>query len=72
MSEMWFCSNVNIMEGRFSNCQYENNCKQTKKWNRKQKTEKSTMLNIFNKEEMNTLGVINDHHCEKKETQVDI
>ena len=38
----------------------------------KNETEKSKMLNIFNKEEMNTLGVINDHHCEKKEKQVDI
>ena len=60
MSEMWCCSNVKIMVGIFSSCQYENNCKQTKKW--KQKTETSTMLNIFNKEQMNTLGVINDHH----------
>ena len=31
----------------------------------KQKTEKSTIPNTFNKEQMNTLGVINDNHCEK-------
>jgi hypothetical protein len=52
MSEMWCCYKVNIMVDRFSSCQYENNYKQTKKW--KQETEKSTMLNIFNKEQMNT------------------
>ena len=34
--------------------------------------EKSIMLNIFNQDLLNTLGVINDQHCEKKETQVDI
>ena len=58
MSEIWCCYKVNIMVDRFSSCQYENNCKQTKKW--KQETEKSTMLNIFNKEQMNTWIRLNE------------
>ena len=58
MSEMWCCYKVNIMVDSFSSCQYENNCKQTKKW--KQETEKSTMLNIFNKEQMNTWIRLNE------------
>ena len=37
-----------------------------KREKRKEKTETSKMLNIFNKEQMNTLGVINDHHSWSK------
>mgnify|MGYP007015415653 FL=1 len=44
------------MVDRFSSCQYGNNSKQIKK----KKTEKSTMLNISNKEQMNTWTRLNE------------
>ena len=56
MCEIWCCYKVNIMVVRFLSCQYGNNSKQIKK----KKTEKSTMLNISNKEQMNTWTRLNE------------
>ena len=36
-------------------------------WFDQKNPEKYAIPNIFNKEEMNTIGVINDHCCEKRQ-----